>query len=125
MVKIVPVLDLRQLNVMWPGLPDSRHLWDGDPLFYIANVFGYAGPNSLLSELIRRDLASGLLTGSSTRCQRQFSGFTVTLNLTEKGDAEKEEVLRLIFAYLNTIRAGEAPPEYFNEENRTMSEINF
>ena len=121
----MPVKDLRLLTVTWPNLPDSRHLWDGDPLFYITNVFDHAGPNSLLSELIRRDLASSQLSGSYTRCQRNFSGFKVKLSLTEKGNAEKEEVIRLIFAYLNAIRAGEGPPEYINEENKTMSKINF
>ena len=53
LVKIVPIKDLRQLTVTWPGLPDSRHLWDGDPLSYIAHVVGHEGPNSLLSELIK------------------------------------------------------------------------
>ena len=125
LVKIVPIKDLKQLTVTWPGLPDSRHFWDGDPLGYISHVVGHEGPNSLLSELIRQDLASSLSSGSSTRCQSNFSGFSVTLTLTEKGVVEKEEVIRLIFAYLNAMRAGEGPPEYINEEKKAMSEINF
>ena len=125
LVKIVPIKDLRQLTVTWPGLPGSRHLWDGDPLAYISHVMGHEGPNSLLSELIKQDLASSLSSGSSTRCQSNFSGFSVTLNLTEKGVLMKEDVIRLIFAKLNAMRAGEGPPEYISQEKKVMSEINF
>ena len=53
LIKIVPVKDVRKLEIKWPMLPDSRHLWDGDPLSYISHVIGHEGKNSLLSELIK------------------------------------------------------------------------
>ena len=68
LVKIVPIKDMRQLTLTWPQLPDSRHLWDANPLSYISHVIGHKGKNSLLSELIRQDLADGLSCENTTRC---------------------------------------------------------
>jgi insulysin len=53
LIKVVPVKDLRMLDIKWPMLPDTRHLWEGNPLSYISHIIGHEGKNSLLSELIR------------------------------------------------------------------------
>lgn len=34
-------------------------------------------------------------------------------------------MLRLIFAFLNTMRAGDGPPKYIHDEKKAMNEINF
>ena len=125
LVKIVPIKDVRQLTLSWPQLPDSRHFWDANPLSYISHVIGHEGKNSLLSELIRQDLADGLQSGNKMRCQDNFSGFDITVNLTEKGVANKNEVIRLIFAFINKMKQTESPPKYIHDEKSRMSDINF
>ena len=84
-VKIVPIKDLRSLSISWPQLPDTRHLWDSNPLGYISHVIGHEGQNSLLSTLVKRDLVSALTAGPGSRCQQNFSSFTINATLTEKG----------------------------------------
>jgi insulysin len=69
-IKIVPVKDVRRLELKWPMLPDSRHLWEGDPLAYISHLIGHEGKNSLLSELIRLDLATSISAGNYKRLQQ-------------------------------------------------------
>ena len=66
-VRIVPVKDFKRLDIKWPMLPDSRALWQGDPLSYISHLVGHEGKNSLLSELIRRDLATSVSCGNYKR----------------------------------------------------------
>jgi len=67
MIKIVPVKDVKRLEIKWPMLPDSRHLWEGDPLAYISHLIGHEGKNSLLSELIKQDLATSISSGNYKR----------------------------------------------------------
>jgi insulysin len=69
MIKIVPVKDVKRLEIKWPMLHDSRNLWEGDPLSYISHLIGHEGKNSLLSELIRMDLATSISAGNYKRLQ--------------------------------------------------------
>ena len=69
MIKIVPVKDVKRLEIKWPMLHDSRNLWEGDPLSYISHLIGHESKNSLLSELIRMDLATSISAGNYKRLQ--------------------------------------------------------
>jgi insulysin len=64
LIKIAPVKDIRKIEIKWPMLPDSRHYWNGDPLDYISHLIGHEGKTSLLSELIRQDLATSISSGN-------------------------------------------------------------
>lgn len=46
------------------------------------------------------------------------------LSLTEKGDANHKEVIRLVFAFINKIKNMDLV-EYFFRENKTMGQIAF
>ena len=46
------------------------------------------------------------------------------LSLTEKGDANHKEVIRLVFAFINKIKKVDLV-EYFFHENKTMKKIDF
>ena len=85
MIKIVPIKDNKSLSITWPQFPSTEHLWDSNPLSYISHVVGLEGKNSLLSELIKQDLATGLSSGERSRCQKNFSGFNISVILTDKG----------------------------------------
>lgn len=105
-------------------MPSTRQYWDASPLDYLSHVIGHEGKNSLLSELIRQDLASGVYTYPKHRCQKNFSGLGINISLTEKGAENKEEVIRLIFAFINMMRSKEIP-KYIHDEKHLMKKINF
>ena len=88
-------------------------------------MVGHEGKNSLLSELIKQDLATGLSSGERSRCQKNFSGFNISVSLTDKGVENKEEVMRLIFAFINQMRLNGGPPRYIADEKRQMKDIDF
>ena len=69
-IKMVPLKDVKQLSIKWPALPDLRAFWREKPGHYIAHTIGHEGKNSLLSELIKQDLAISLTAGSSDRMSR-------------------------------------------------------
>ena len=78
-----------------------------------------------MSELVKRDLASELRSEKKTRCYNNFSELDITVNLTEKGSANKNEVIRLVFAFINKMKETESPPEYIYDEISRMSDVNF
>ena len=63
LIKFVPIKELRLLSIKWPKLPSTKEKWDGNPLKYLSHVLGHEGENSLLSELIKQDLAITLSSG--------------------------------------------------------------
>ena len=63
----VPVKESKLLTIKWPKLPSVKNYWNGNPLLYLSNAIGHEGENSLLSELIRQDLAVSVMAGPSSR----------------------------------------------------------
>jgi insulysin len=53
---------------------------------YLSHSIGHEGPNSLLSQLIKDSLATGLSAGSSARLNQAFDMFTISIALTDKGE---------------------------------------
>ena len=73
--KVVPLKDLKSLTINWPNLPEQRSNWKSKPMGYISSCVGHEGKNSLLSELIKQDLAIGLSAGPSERLHGYKAGF--------------------------------------------------
>ena len=49
----------------------------------------------------------------------------MTAALTDKGVQNKEEVIRLIFAYINQMKLNDGPPKYISDEKGQMRDIDF
>ena len=97
-IQYVPVKDSKLLTIKWPDLPSVKDLWSGNPLLYLSHSIGHEGENSLLSELIRQDLAVVVMAGPSSKLQDNRAGFYIDITLTEKGVANYEEVIRITFS---------------------------
>ena len=97
----MPVKDTKILTINWPKLPSVKGYWDGNPLNYLSNSLGDEGKHSLLSELIRQDLAIKLMAGPALRMQGTFAGFYIEIHLTQKGMDNYEEVIRITFSQIN------------------------
>ena len=103
LIKFIPIKEMRRITLKWPKLPPVKDLWECDPFRFIGYAVGHEGKNSLLSELIRQDLAVSLSSSNQPRLQETWSQFKIDITLTEKGMKEYEEVIRLVFAYLNKL----------------------
>ena len=67
LIQFVPVKDTKMLTITWPKLPSVKEYWDGNPLNYLAHSLGDEGKHSLLSELIKQDLAVKVMAGPALR----------------------------------------------------------
>ena len=80
---------MKSISLRWI-LPVTK-LYDTKMSYrYLSHVIGHEGPNSLLSLLIKENLAIGLSSGSSSRLNEAFDIFEVQISLTEKGEKDYE-----------------------------------
>ena len=103
-VHIRPEKETRELSMLFP-VPSSRDRPAAKPLDYIGNLLGHEGPGGLLSVLKARGLAEGLGAGAGFDLFGQ-DAFQVTVQLTEKGLAERDAVVALVFRAIGQLREG-------------------
>lgn len=117
-VEIVPVQELRQVNIGWPVVFESKE--DGvsmdlvKPDFYVTHLLGHEGPGSLLSYLKSQGLANALGAGTNTELTN-FETFEISVELTPKGLAAMDDVIAGVFSYINMLKEGNMPNYIFDE----------
>lgn len=117
-VEIVPVADIRQVILTWPivfeSVKDKEAQFLDKPAFYISHLLGHEGPKSLLSYLKKQGWANGL--GSSTDAElSDFYTFQVSVQLTEKGLKNIDDIVEAIYSYIQMLR-DDPMPRYVIEE---------
>ena len=113
-LKIIPDKLIKQIALTWI-LPVSPVMDMGKSNGYLSQVFGHEGPNSLLSQLIKEDLATGMYASGGTRLNQAFDQFEISISLTDKGDKEYERVIELVYKFINQIRE-KGPLDYIYAE---------
>lgn len=118
-----PVGEVRSLTVEFvlPGFQNDR---TSKPVQTLSAVLGTETEHSLVDVLRRKGLALGLSAGGDTETLRNGVSLSLTVRLTEKGDRNRDEVLGVIFAYLEMLRTRGIGPEYF-DQTRDMMNMEF
>jgi len=123
----------RELSVQWV-LPYDRSSPENafadriqkryfrDDLF-LSHILGHEGPDSVLADLRRRGLATGLGAGSGEDTD-QFRTFDVSVQLTQKGLKEWRSVLATIRSATLGLATAEWPANAF-EETARMARLGF
>lgn len=120
-IMVEPIKEARSVTVHWP-LPGQGHLLS-KPEFYLAHVLGHEGEGSLHDELSSRGWVDSLTAGvSQSFADAQL--FTITINLTPEGDAQRDGVLDLLFAYTALARRA-GPQKAIFQEIKALHEIKF
>ena len=121
-IQMQPLATQRQLSVSFP-VPDYRDQYSLKPAVYLGNLIGHEGEGSLLSALKQNGLAEGLAAGQGLEW-RGGGLFSVNVSLTEKGAADPEQVLQLLFAYTDMLRK-EGPQDWLYSEQSRLADISF
>ena len=122
MVYIQPQASARSLSVSF-AMPDYSGLYRAKPLQYIGNLLGHEGEGSLLSLLKQEGWAEALGAGSGI-VYRGGSEFNISITLTEQGLAERDQVLRKLFEYLELLKQA-GPRESLYDEQSQLSALAF
>lgn len=118
----VPVKDIRNLNINFP-VPDLRQYYESQPERYVSHLIGHEGPGSLLSELKNRGWVNSLMAGESNGA-KGFGFFGIHVDLTEEGIQHVDDIVTLVFQYLNMLREL-GPQKWVFDELQCLSKVQF
>ncbi|XP_041968521.1 insulin-degrading enzyme [Aricia agestis] len=117
-----PVKDLRSLSIDFP-IPDTRKHYKSAPGHYLSHLLGHEGQGSLLSALKARGWCNNLVGGTRIGA-RGFGFFGVQVDLTETGVKHIDEIVQLVFQYIEMLKAG-GPQRWVWEEQRDLLAMEF
>ena len=120
-VHIVPIKDKRTLELVFT-YPDEIKHYKSSPGMYLSHLIGHESKGSLLSELKRLGLSSALL--SYYDCMEGFGFFHINVDLTEMAMNQIDQVIILIFQYIQMLKSN-GPKLYIFEENKGLNFIKF
>ena len=121
-LQVEPVRELRTISLSF-AVPPLRPHYRAHPLALVSHLLGHEGRGSLLSALKARGWAEGLSAGPGMG-HRDFATFRVSIQATEAGLANRDDVVALVFACLRLIREEGIEPRHYEELAR-MAEIGF
>ncbi|KAL5238798.1 hypothetical protein ACI65C_006208 [Semiaphis heraclei] len=119
---VVPVKDIRMMSVKFL-IPDLRKYYRSMPCVYLNCLFGHEGPTSILTVLKKRGWSSQLSAGNKFGA-RGIELFNINVDLTEKGVDHVDDIVKLIFQYVNMLRR-EGPQEWFHDEISNINAMRF
>lgn len=102
LTSIVPVKDIRSLTISFQ-IEDLDKYYKSAPDHYLSHLIGHEGAGSILSELKKRGLSNNLMGGYSTSA-RGWGFFEITVDLTEEGFENIDEIIKIIFQYINMLK---------------------
>ncbi|XP_056631781.1 insulin-degrading enzyme isoform X2 [Diorhabda carinulata] len=121
-VYVSPVKDVRNLNIIFPTEDFTEH-YKSSPSHYISHLMGHEGPGSILSVLKARGWSNSLVAGNKP-APRGIGFFAVAVDLTEEGINHVDEIVELVFQYLNMLKR-EGPQKWVQDENRDIAQMIF
>ncbi|TPX70225.1 hypothetical protein SpCBS45565_g01950 [Spizellomyces sp. 'palustris'] len=121
-VLIKPVKELRHLELTFP-FPDTQPYYKVQPSKYLAHLIGHEGEGSLLSLLKKKGWALALSAGV-THGGINFDFFKVSIDLTLSGVEHCEEIVPIVFQYINMVVKDGVQPWIF-QECKQLAEMTF
>lgn len=119
---IVPVKDSRSLTITFQT-EDLERYYKAGPEHYVSHLIGHEGAGSILSELKAKGWCNNLVGGYST-IGRGFGFFEVMVDLTQDGFDHVDDIVKIIFQYINMLKK-EGPQKWIFEEYCDLCEMQF
>jgi len=121
-VHITSVKEMKKLKIYFP-IPDTEEYYKEKPFHYISHLIGHEGKGSLLSLLKKKAWVNSLSAGPS-QGGKGFAFFMIDLDLTEDGMKKVNEILGMVFQYINLLKQ-QPPKEWVFKEMKMLDEMRF
>ncbi|KAF9344931.1 Insulinase (Peptidase M16), partial [Mortierella sp. AD094] len=102
MIYVKPITDTRSLLITFPFPSQTSHYALG-PGKFISHLIGHEGGGSLMSLLKRKGWANGVLAYSSVAVVG-YENFYIKFTLTKEGLTHLEDIIVVIFQYIEMLR---------------------
>ena len=119
---VASIRETRTLTLSF-AIPPIRPHYRTKPLARVSHLLGHEGRGSLLSALKEKGWAEGLSAGPGIS-HPDFATFAITILATASGIENADDVVALVFSYLDLVRAKGLDPRY-REVLARMAEIDF
>ena len=116
------IKDVRSLTLSFP-IPSQDDNYRTKPASYVANLLGHEGPGSLFDVLKRAGLVESLSAGLGMDTGASAT-LDISMSLTPEGLRRHDDILPLVFSYIDRIRAEGISQERF-EEMQQLARIDF
>ena len=101
-VTVDALKDVRSLSLVFP-IPSQEKNYRTKPAGYVTNLLGHEGPGSLFDVLKRAGLAERLSAGLGMDTGENAT-LEINISLTPEGLARQQDILPLVFDYIEKIR---------------------
>jgi insulysin len=122
-LNVVPVAQVHAIEMQFP-MPPTLKMYKHKPTRYLSHLIGHEGNGSLLSCLKAKHYAQELYSDDSSANCNSWSIFTLHLELTELGLEKIEDVMSIIFAYIDLLRE-KGPQKWIQDELKTVGDLQF
>ncbi|XP_020586970.1 insulin-degrading enzyme-like 1, peroxisomal [Phalaenopsis equestris] len=113
LVKTVPIKEGHTLRIIWPISPGIRHYKEG-PSRYLSHLIGHEGEGSLFYTLKKMGWAMSLSAGEM-EWSFDYSFFSIIIELTDAGHEHHEDVIGLLFNFINLLQESGVAKWIFDE----------
>ncbi|CAA0837441.1 Zinc-metallopeptidase- peroxisomal [Striga hermonthica] len=122
LIKAVPIKQGHKLRFVWPITPGIRHYKEG-PNRYLGHLIGHEGAGSLFYILKKLGWATSLSAGESD-WTFEYSFFKVVVDLTEAGHEHFEDIVALLFKYIQLLQQS-GPCQWIFDELAAICKTSF
>lgn len=122
---VVPISQVHALELQFP-MREIYSLYKSKPTRYLSHLLGHEGKGSLLSLLKSKEYnyATDLYADDASKSCAAFSIFTIKMELTEVGLQHVDEIVSMVFAYMDLLKS-KGPQEWIQTEAQTVSKMQF
>ena len=122
-IHAVPIAQIPTLEMVFP-LPEIQSHYQGKPTRYLSHLIGHEGKGSLLSLLKAKQYAQALYTDDSSHSYTSFAMFVIKIELTPAGLDVVNEVIQIVFAYIQLLQTM-TPQQWIFQELQTTGALQF
>ena len=118
-MKVKPTADLKflQVNFLVPSLKDEYMYQPGG---YISRLLGSDHKGGLSDYLKNKGLTESVGAGFYSAQSEEYSQFSMTFKLTQKGLLEQDTVIASLFAYINLIKEKGVNELQYSEQKKSL-----
>lgn len=120
LIHYVPAQPRKQLKIEF-RIPNNSDRFRSKTDTLIGYLIGNRSPNTLADWLQKQGLADGVNAGADPVTERNSGIFTISVSLTDKGLAQRNDVVAAVFSYIAMLREKGIDRRYFDEVSHVLA----
>lgn len=122
---VEPIQNVRKLDILWELPRDFARMDESHPDSVLCHILGHEGKSSLIAQLKRENLATGIGCGTLSE-SRDHDFVVLEIQLTQEGIKNYDLIIERVYQTLAFLKEHGIPPEIFKEvQKQSLLEYQF